>query len=79
MRLEWFCSAFVVKKWRVTKMFCTPLRLIKVDLESNKKDIESNKRRLCNIKIDSVKKKSNKLWEVTNRASGRKTAFFGAS
>ena len=24
--------------------------LIKVDLESNKKDIESNKRRLCNIK-----------------------------
>ena len=50
MRLEWFCSAFVVKKWRVTKMFCTA----KVDLESNKKDIESNKRRLSNIKIDTV-------------------------
>jgi len=48
MRLEWFCSAFVVKKWRVTK-------LLKVGFESNKKDNESNKRRLCNIKIDSVK------------------------
>ena len=22
MLLGWFCSAFVVKKWRVTKMFC---------------------------------------------------------
>ena len=31
------------------------LRLIKVDLESNKKDIVSNKRRLCNTKIDTVK------------------------
>ena len=49
-------SAFVVKKWRVTKMFC----LIKVDLESNKKDIESNKKRLCYMKKDSVKYKSNK-------------------
>ena len=29
--------------------------MLKVDLESNKKDIESNKRRLRNIKIDSVK------------------------
>ena len=34
--------------------------MLKVDLESNKKDIESNKRRLCNMKTDSVKKKSNK-------------------
>jgi hypothetical protein len=50
-----FCGAFVVKKWREPKCFARLRLIIKVDLEYNKKDIESNKRRLCNIKIDTVK------------------------
>ena len=70
-----FCSAFVVKKWRSTKVLCRtpiPQRIIKTHFADNKIDFADDKVNKSEIKNRVREKSPIKLrGRLTNSASGR--------